>query len=138
MKTYRDCWISSAKALFSQALAGEPQLTEVEGPGTQLSGGIAFEASLSGDSMGQFIGAFMRASVLEAVQKLKPLAQQAGCTLSQFSLAWILREPNVASAIVGASRPEQLDENAAASGLIIDPKLFRQAEEIVGGIREGG
>ncbi|HXS76578.1 MAG TPA: FliM/FliN family flagellar motor switch protein [Terracidiphilus sp.] len=54
MKTYRDCWISSAKALFSQALAGEPQLTEVEGPGTQLSGGIAFEASLSGDSMGQF------------------------------------------------------------------------------------
>ena len=80
----------------------------------------------------------MRAPVLEAVQKLKPLAQQAGCTLSQFSLAWILREPNVASAIVGASRPEQLDENAAASGLTIDPKLFRQAEEIVGGIREGG
>ncbi len=90
------------------------------------------------ESMGQFIGGFMRAPVLEAVQTLKPLAQQAGCTLSQFALAWILREPNVASAIVGASRPEQLDENAAASGLAIDPKLFRQAEAIAGGIREGG
>jgi len=107
--------------------------------GKYLPGAKAPSDSRAGsDSMGQFIGAFMRASVLEAVQKLKPLAQQAGCTLSQFSLAWILREPNVASAIVGASRPEQLDENAAASGLIIDPKLFRQAEEIVGGIREGG
>ncbi len=99
---------------------------------------VPSDSRAGSDSMGQFIGAFMRTPVLEAVQKLKPLAQQAGCTLSQFSLAWILREPNVASAIVGASRPEQLDENAAASGLTIDPKLFRQAEEIVGGIREGG
>ena len=49
----------------------------------------------------------------------------------QFALAWVLREPNVASAIVGASRPEQLDENAAASGLVIDPSLFERAEGIV-------
>jgi aryl-alcohol dehydrogenase-like predicted oxidoreductase len=62
---------------------------------------------------------------------LKPLAAEAGCTLTQFSLAWVLREPNVASAIVGASRPEQLDENAGASGLIIDPALFERAETIV-------
>ena len=55
------------------------------------------------------------------MQKLKPLAQQAGCTLAQFALAWVLREPNVASAIVGASRPEQLQENAAASGLASIP-----------------
>ena len=54
--------------------------------------------------------------MLEAVQKLKPLAAEAGCTLTQFALAWVLREPNVASAIVGASRPEQLDENAARVG----------------------
>ena len=70
-------------------------------------------------------------------QKLKPLADQTGCTLSQFALAWILREPNVASAIVGASRPEQLDENAAASGKQIDPALFRKAEAIVAGVGEG-
>jgi aryl-alcohol dehydrogenase-like predicted oxidoreductase len=64
---------------------------------------------------------------------LKPLAQEAGCTLTQFALAWVLREPNVASAIVGASRPEQLDENAGASGLKIDPALFAKAEAIVEG-----
>jgi aryl-alcohol dehydrogenase-like predicted oxidoreductase len=60
-----------------------------------------------------------------------PLAREAGCTLSQFALAWILREPNVASAIVGASRPEQLDENAAASDKQINAALFRRAEAIV-------
>jgi aryl-alcohol dehydrogenase-like predicted oxidoreductase len=62
------------------------------------------------------------------VQKLKPLAQEAGSTMSQFALAWVLREQNVASAIVGASSPQQLDDNAAASGLNIDPKLFAAAD----------
>jgi aryl-alcohol dehydrogenase-like predicted oxidoreductase len=81
--------------------------------------------------MGGAIRGWMRPEVLEAVQKLKPLAAEAGCTLGQFALAWVLREPNVASAIVGASRPAQLDENAAASDLNVDPKLFAQAEEIV-------
>ena len=71
------------------------------------------------------------------MQKLKPLAQQAGCTLAQFALAWVLREPNVASAIVGASRPEQLQENAAASGLVVDPDLFRKAEAIAAGAERG-
>jgi len=85
----------------------------------------------SSDSMGQFIQSWMQPKLLEAVQRLKPLAVEAGCTLSQFSLAWVLREENIASAIVGASRPEQLEENALASGLVIDPELFRQAEKIV-------
>lgn len=82
------------------------------------------------DSMSGFIQRWTERPVLEAVQKLKPLAQEAGCTLTQFALAWVLREPNVASAIVGASKPEQLDENAAASGLHIDPALFTKAETI--------
>jgi aryl-alcohol dehydrogenase-like predicted oxidoreductase len=73
--------------------------------------------------------------ILEAVQTLKPLAAEAGCSMSQFALAWVLREPNVASAIVGASRPSQLEENAAASGLVIDPGLFQRAEAIVSGVR---
>ena len=103
--------------------------------GKYLPGAKVPEDSRAGsDSMGQFIGSFMRTPVLEAVQKLKPLAREAGCTLSQFALAWILREPNVASAIVGASRPEQLDENAAASGKRIDAALFRRAEGIVASI----
>ncbi|HEX4535033.1 MAG TPA: aldo/keto reductase, partial [Rhizomicrobium sp.] len=88
----------------------------------------------SSDSMGHFIQSWLQPPVLEAVQKLKPLAQQAGCTLSQFALAWVLREPNVASAIVGASKPEQLEENAAASDLKIDPALFQKAEAIVAGV----
>jgi aryl-alcohol dehydrogenase-like predicted oxidoreductase len=89
------------------------------------------------DSMGQFIQSWMQPGVLEAVQNLKPLADEAGCTLSQFSLAWVLREQNVASAIVGASRPEQLDENVLASGLVIDPDLFRRAETIVANVQRG-
>ncbi len=82
-------------------------------------------------AMGQFIQRWTGRDTLEAVQKLKPVAAKAGCTLSQFALAWVLREPNVASAIVGASRPEQLDENASASGLTVDPALFAEAEAII-------
>ena len=89
-------------------------------------------------SMGQMMQNWLTPEVLTAVQKLKPLAAEAGCTMSQFALAWVLREPNVASAIVGASRPAQLEENAAASGMSIDPALFRQAEAIVAGVRRAG
>jgi aryl-alcohol dehydrogenase-like predicted oxidoreductase len=89
------------------------------------------DSRASSDSMGGFIKRLTERPILEAVQKLTPLAQEAGCTLTQFALAWVLREPNVASAIVGASRPDQLDENAGASGLRIDPALFAQAEMIV-------
>jgi 1-deoxyxylulose-5-phosphate synthase len=65
------------------------------------------------------------------VQAVKALAASAGVTLSQFALAWVLRQPNVASAIVGASRPEQVDENAAASDLSVSAELFRQAETLL-------
>jgi 1-deoxyxylulose-5-phosphate synthase len=85
------------------------------------------------ETMGGFIGDFMTDAVLNAVAALQPLADEAGCTLAQFALAWVLREPNVASAIVGASRPEQVTDNAKASGLIIDPALFARAETIVAG-----
>jgi aryl-alcohol dehydrogenase-like predicted oxidoreductase len=94
---------------------------------------VPTESRASSESMGQFIQSWLQPSVLEAVQRLKPLAREAGCTLSKFSLAWVLREPNVASAIIGASRPEQIEENAGASGLVIDPALFRKAEAMVAG-----
>jgi len=73
--------------------------------------------------MGGFIGRLMQPQVLRAVQKLKPIADEAGLTLPQFALAWVLREPNVASAIIGASHPAQVRENAAASGAIVDEAL---------------
>ncbi|HEX4180040.1 MAG TPA: aldo/keto reductase family protein [Caulobacteraceae bacterium] len=94
----------------------------------------AADTRAASDSMGGMMRGWMRPEVLEAVRKLKPVVAEAGCTMGQFALAWVLREPNVASAIVGASRPAQLDENAAATDLVIDPKLFAQAEEIVSGI----
>jgi aryl-alcohol dehydrogenase-like predicted oxidoreductase len=83
------------------------------------------------DKMSGAITGWMEKPVLQAVQQLKPLATDAGLTMGQFALAWILREPNVASAIVGASRPEQLDENAKASGAKVDPALFARAEAII-------
>ena len=87
----------------------------------------------SSDQMGGFISRLMEKPTLEAVQKLKPLAAEAGLTTGQFALAWVLREPNVASAIVGASKPEQLEENAGASGAQVDAALFEKAEAIVAG-----
>jgi aryl-alcohol dehydrogenase-like predicted oxidoreductase len=90
------------------------------------------------DSMGSMMQSWLQPDILKAVETLKPLAAEAGCSLAQFSLAWVLREPNVASAIVGASRPDQLDENAAASGLVIDPALFAKAEALVAHVRRPG
>jgi aryl-alcohol dehydrogenase-like predicted oxidoreductase len=87
------------------------------------------------DEMGGFMQSLLTPAILEAVQNLRPLADEAGLTLSQFALAWVLREPNVASAIIGASRPEQVHENAAASGATVDPALFTRAEEIVAAAR---
>jgi aryl-alcohol dehydrogenase-like predicted oxidoreductase len=89
------------------------------------------------DEMGGWMDRLLARPVLEAVQTLKPLAAEAGLSLAQFALAWVLREPNVASAIVGASRPEQLEENAAASGANVDPALFAEAERIVAEARGG-
>ncbi|HEY1605999.1 MAG TPA: aldo/keto reductase family protein [Allosphingosinicella sp.] len=83
------------------------------------------------DEMGGWMDRLLRREMLEAVQELKPLAAEAGLSLAQFALAWVLREPNVASAIVGASKPEQLEENAAASDAKVDPALFAEAERIV-------
>ena len=82
--------------------------------------------------MGGFIQRLMQPDLLRAVQKLKPIAEEAELSLPQFALAWILREPNVASAIIGASRPEQVIDNAGASGATVDPALFAQAETIIG------
>jgi aryl-alcohol dehydrogenase-like predicted oxidoreductase len=83
------------------------------------------------EEMGGFIERLMQPDLLRAVQRLRPIAEEAGLTMAQFALAWVLREPNVASAIIGASRPEQVHENAHASGLIIDTQLFQRAEAII-------
>ena len=73
----------------------------------------------------------LQPKLLRAVQQLKPIADEAGLTLPQFALAWVLREPNVASAIIGASRPAQVRENALASGATVDAALFARAEATI-------
>jgi aryl-alcohol dehydrogenase-like predicted oxidoreductase len=89
------------------------------------------DSRAASSEMGGFIDRFMHPQVLRGVQLLKPIAEEAGLTLPQFALAWVLREPNVASAIIGASRPEQVRENAAASGVVVDTQLFLRAEAVL-------
>ena len=89
------------------------------------------DSRAASEEMGGFMDRLMQPDVLRAVQRLKPIASEAGLTLPQFALAWVLREPNVASAIIGASRPEQVRENAAASGVVVDTQLFLRAEQII-------
>jgi aryl-alcohol dehydrogenase-like predicted oxidoreductase len=85
-------------------------------------------------SMGNFMGRFLDDDVLEAVQRLRPVADGLGITLAQLALAWVLREPNVASAIVGASRPEQLDDNVGAVGVELDQATLEAIDEAVSGV----
>jgi 1-deoxyxylulose-5-phosphate synthase len=70
--------------------------------------------------MGWAMDRFRDDDVLGAVQRLRPIADGLGITMAQLALTWVLREPNVASAIIGASRPEQVEENAGASGIELD------------------
>jgi len=83
------------------------------------------------ERMGRYMDRLMQPKLLRAVQQLKPIAEEAGLTMPQFALAWVLREPNVASAIIGASRPQQVIENAHASGVIVDTHLFQRAEAMI-------
>jgi aryl-alcohol dehydrogenase-like predicted oxidoreductase len=89
------------------------------------------ESRAASKDMSGFMDRLLQPEVLRAVQRLKPIAEEAGLTLPQFALAWVLREPNVASAITGASRPQQVIENAHASGVVIDTQLFLRAEAII-------
>ncbi|OJX97949.1 MAG: aldo/keto reductase [Micrococcales bacterium 73-15] len=66
------------------------------------------------------IKGFMREEVLEAVQLLVPIAAEAGLTMPQLAIAWVLQNPNVSAALVGASRPEQLADTVKASGVVLD------------------
>ncbi len=78
-----------------------------------------------------FIQRLMSDEVLSTVQKLHPLADQAGLTMAQLAVAWVLQNPNVSSAIVGATRPEQLQDNVKASGVKLDADLLKAIDEVM-------
>ncbi|WP_329130017.1 aldo/keto reductase family protein [Streptomyces sp. NBC_01476] len=97
-------------------------------PGQQPPAGSRATDDKGGADM---ISRWMRDEVLERVQRLQPLAAEAGLSLAQLAVAWVLDNPNVSAAIVGASRPEQVAENAKAAGVRLDPALKARIDEIL-------
>jgi len=83
------------------------------------------------ESDANFMRGFLRPEVLEPVSRLRPIADELGISMAQLALAWVLREPNVASAIVGASRPEQVDDNIAASSIELDANVLAQIDDVL-------
>jgi aryl-alcohol dehydrogenase-like predicted oxidoreductase len=82
------------------------------------------------------INRFMNDDVLGRVQGLKPVADDAGLTMAQLAVAWVLQNPNVSAALVGASRPEQVGENVKAAGVRLEPELMARIDDVLGDIVE--
>jgi aryl-alcohol dehydrogenase-like predicted oxidoreductase len=87
---------------------------------------------MTSENMGMWMSRFRDDTLLERVQQLQPIADGLGISMAQLALAWVLREPNVASAIVGASRPQQVEDNAAASGIDLDAETVQRIDEVLG------
>ncbi len=84
----------------------------------------------------RFIQRFLRDDVLERVLALRPVADELGLSMAQLAVAWVLQNDNVAAAIIGASRPEQVAENVAASGVTIPAELLARIDEVLGDVVE--
>ncbi len=101
--------------------------------GKYLPGAAPPAGSRATDSRGSFfITEYLTDEILSRVQGLRPVADEAGLTLSQLAVAWTLQNPNVAAAIVGATRPEQVRENVKAAGVSLDPALLERIDDILG------
>ena len=97
-------------------------------PGVQPPSGSRATDEKGGADM---IKRWMRDDVLERVQQLEPLAKEAGLSMAQLAVAWVLQNGNVASAIIGASRPDQVYDNAAASGVKLPEELLSKIDEML-------
>jgi aryl-alcohol dehydrogenase-like predicted oxidoreductase len=102
--------------------------------GKYRPGQPAPEGSRATDESGGsgFVANWLRDEVLERVQLLAPIAAEAGLTMAQLAVAWVLANDNVAAAIVGASRPDQLDDSVAASGVVLDADVLAAVDDAVG------
>jgi aryl-alcohol dehydrogenase-like predicted oxidoreductase len=101
--------------------------------GKYLPGAAPPPGSRATDERGAgFVTRYLTDEILGRVQLLKPVAEQAGLTLAQLAVAWTLQHPAVSAAIIGATRPEQVRENAKASGVRLDPEVTAQIDEILG------
>src|SRR3954454_11153577 len=106
--------------------------------GKYQPGQQAPEGSRAADQKGgaDAISSFLKDDVLTAVQGLQPIADELGITMAQLAVAWVLQNPNVAGAIVGASRPEQVRSNAAAAGVRLSGDVLARIDEAVGDVAE--
>jgi aryl-alcohol dehydrogenase-like predicted oxidoreductase len=104
--------------------------------GKYLPGAPLPEGSRASDDKGgaNAIKDFLRDDVLTAVQRLKPIADELGATMAQLAIAWVLQNPNVSGAIVGASRPEQVASNAKAAGVRLSGDVLARIDEAVGDV----
>src|SRR3954447_12650999 len=82
--------------------------------------------------MGNAMSLVMNDDTIAAVDRLRPVAEHAGLTMAELALAWVLRRPELASAIVGATRPEQVHANAKASGIELTPDTLAAIDEALG------
>ncbi|WP_458114587.1 aldo/keto reductase family protein [Arthrobacter sp. R1-13] len=106
--------------------------------GKYLPGQPAPEGSRATDGKGgaDMVKGWMKDDVLTGVQKLKPIAEEAGLTMAQLSIAWVLQNQNVAAAIIGASRPEQVESNVKAAGVKLEPAVMKQIDDAIGSLAE--
>ncbi|MCS5733064.1 aldo/keto reductase family protein [Herbiconiux daphne] len=106
--------------------------------GKYLPGQPAPEGSRATDEKGgaDMVKSWMRDEVLERVQRLKPVADDLGITLAQLSIAWVLSNDNVAAALIGASRPEQVESNVKASDVTLTPDVLAAIDDIIGDLAE--
>ena len=103
--------------------------------GKYLPGQPPPEGSRATDpTSGHFTERLRTDEILTAVQGLKPLAEQAGLSMAQLAVAWVLQNDNVASAIIGASRPEQVTENVKAGGVVLEPELLAAIDIVLGDV----
>jgi aryl-alcohol dehydrogenase-like predicted oxidoreductase len=92
---------------------------------------IPQDSRAASDAMGGFMNRFLTEEILTAVERLKPIAAAENLSMAQLALAWVLRDERVSSAIIGASRPEQIDDNAAASGVTLSAETLAAIDEII-------
>jgi aryl-alcohol dehydrogenase-like predicted oxidoreductase len=106
--------------------------------GKYLPGQPAPEGSRATDDKGgaDMIKRWLQDDVLERVQQLKPIADEAGLSLAQLAVAWVLQNDNVSAAIIGASRPDQVTDNAKASGVVLEPATLQAIDDVVGPVVE--
>jgi aryl-alcohol dehydrogenase-like predicted oxidoreductase len=115
------CWSPVAQGVLTgKYLPGQP--VPKNSRATDAKGGASTIQRLMDDT------------VLERVQTLRPIAEELDLTMAQLAVAWVLQNPNVACAIIGASRPRQIAENVAASGVVLTPEVMSRIDDALGDV----